>query len=571
MGCKLTGTPQQPTCKGYELMADLDFDTDGDGDVDSSDTGSYPNWTPIGTTTKPFASKFEGSLTNGVMPKISNLTISGELTEVGLFGATGSNAHIENVGLVDVNVNTTTSARNAKISALVGNNSGRVTACYVTGKISAGAGAYPDAGGLVGYNGGTITAAFSRATVYMSSSSEVYVGGLVGYNGGTITATYSAGAVKGKGGSGVVGGLVGYNVGTINASYSIAPVTSVDVDPTNIRTSKPTVLGLSYNESGFSTVTASYWDSVASGVPDDADRLMPEGWATNSLMFYIPSSDWDDLTIDTDGANNDDPWNFGGWASERYPLLTYGGHTTDLSGNQQLARIRVGGVQGKYEGNELALYPHEGMIIRSDGVVGYPLQATTGIWIWERSIDGIDWTTLSPLPGKDGGALRGIGGNSSNTHLFILRPEHVGKYIRAKILLTTGDYLISRAIGKIRATPAYPLTKLSPIPVSPLGFASGNPPLVERAITVTSVATGGTLPVVLWYSCDSNSANPPGTGCEMVGSRSSYTPDSADLGHYLYAHIYYGFYTGTGWYHANTGFTQKPVAGHRASQWRTTE
>ena len=572
MGCKLTGTPQQPTCDGYELMQDLDFDTDGDGDVDSSDT--YPNWTPIGTAANKFDAVFEGSLTNGVMPKISNLTItSSSSTEVGLFGATSSDAHIEDIGLVDVNVSLTASALGARIGALAGSNAGKVVACYSTGKVSADAGAYPYAGGLVAFNTGTIAAAFSRATVNMSSTSEIYVGGLTGYNNGTITATYSAGAVKGKGNiNSRVGGLVGQNDETITASYSIAPVTAA----TGIINAGGGLVGYNDRTNG-GAITASYWDYIASGVPDDADRLMPEGLPTTSLMFsaLAPSisiySDWDDLTIDTDGANNDDPWNFGGWASERYPLLTYGGHTTDLSGNQQLARIRVGGDQGKYEENELALYPHEGMIIRSDGVVGYPLQATTGVWIWESSIDGIDWTTLSPLPGKDGGALRGIGGNSSNTHLFILRPEHVGKYIRAKILLTTGDYLISRAIGKIRAAPARPLTDSFPIPVSPLGFASGNPPLVERAITVASAVRSavGIPSVVLWYRCDSNSANPPGTGCDMVGSRSSYTPDSADLGHYLYAHIYYR--DASAWYRENTGFTQKPVAGHRTSQWRTTE
>ena len=512
------------------------------------------------------------------MPKISNLTISGELTEVGLFGATGSNAHIENVGLVDLNVNTTTSARNAKISALVGNNAGKIIACYSTGAITATAGAYPDAGGLVGYNGGTIAAAFSRATVYMSSSSEVYVGGLVGYNGGTITATYSAGAVKGKGGSGVVGGLVGYNVGTINASYSLAPVTSVDVDPTNIRTSKPSVQGLSYNENGFSTVTVSYWDYIASGVPDDADRLMPEGKDTNILAYFTASdgiyTGWNTLTIDTDGTNNDAPWEFAG-LSVRYPKLTYGGHTTDQSGNQRLASIKIGGDQGRYGRDGLSLHPQEGMIIRSGGAAGHPLQGTTtGVWIWESSLNGIDWTTLSPLPGKDGGALRGMGGNSSNTHFFIPRSEHIGKYIRARILLTSGDYLVSRSIGKIKSATNAPS----------LGFASGhNSPLVESAITLASVAS---LPrnwgldavtestVVLWYRCDTNNANPPGTGCELVGSRSSYTPDSADLGHYLYAHVYYrtiGTQANDLWARADTGFTQKPVAGHRASQWRTTD
>ena len=569
MGCKLTGTPQQPTCKGYELMQDLDFDTDGDGDVDASDTNSYANWAPIGTTTKPFDSKFEGSLTNGVMPKISNLTISGELTEVGLFGATGSNARIENVGLVDVNVNTTTSARNAKISALVGNNAGKIIACYSTGAITATAGAYPDAGGLVGYNGGTIAAAFSRATVYTSSSSEVYVGGLVGYNGGTITATYSAGAVKGKGGSGVVGGLVGYNVGTINASYSIAPVTSVDVDPTNIRTSKPTVLGLSYNESGFSTVTASYWDYIASGVPDDADDVAPEGWHTAGLanQMNVSPTGWFTLTIDKDDPNDDTAWEFSGGSSTWYPRLTYGGHTIDQAGNQQLATLDAIWWYEKHP----VLLSGEGMIFRAGrvrgvrGLAGNPVQATTGVWIWESSVDGIDWTTLSPLTGKDGGALRAIGGNSSNTHLFIPRPEHVGKYIRAKIRQSgSSDYLVSGAI-KIKAA----TTATTPA----LRFASGNPPLVGRAIAI-AIPSSLYGAVALWYSCDSNTANPPGTGCELVGSRSSYTPGGSDYGRYLYAHIYHAIYHANGntWFRANTGFTQRVGVGtQRTSQWRTTE
>ena len=570
MGCKPTDhdddttTAQQPTCDGYELMTDLDFDTDGDGDVDSSDT--YPNWTPIGTAANKFDSTFKGRHQSRVMPKISNLTItSSSSTEVGLFGATSSDAHIEDIGLVDVNVSVTASALGAKIGALVGSNAGKVIACYSTGKISADAGAYPYAGGLVAFNTGTIAAAFSRATVNMSSTSEIYVGGLTGYNNGTITATYSAGAVKGKGNiNSRVGGLVGQNDETITASYSIAPVTAA-------ATGIPGNTGgglVGYNDrTKGGAITASYWDYIASGVPDDADDVAPEGWHTADFVneMNVSPPGWATLTIDTDDPNDDTAWEFSSDSSNWwYPRLTYGGHTVDRAGNQQLATLEAANAANWWSVKERISLPGEGMIFRAGGVrglAGNPVQATTGVWMWESSVDGIDWTTLSPLPGKDGGALRAIGGNSSNTHLFIPRSEHVGKYIRAKIRQSgSSDYLVSGAI-KIKAA----TTATTPA----LRFASGNPPLVGRAIAI-AIPSSLYGAVALWYSCDANTANPPGTGCELVGSRSSYTPGGSDYGRYLYAHIYHA--NGNTWSRANTGFTQSvSVGAHRTSQWRTTE
>ena len=341
MGCKLTdhdsnaATPQQATCTGYELMMDLNFDTDGDGDVDASDTNSYPNWTPIGAAASPFNATFKGSLSDGVMPKISNLTISGASTEAGLFGATGSNAHIESVGLADANVSITTTAA-ARIGALAGSNSGKVIACYSTGAITASAGAASYAGGLIGHQAtnAATAASFSRATVSMSIDPAVtdatrmyiYAGGLMGHNSGTITAAYAAGAVKGKGGgSSFIGGLVGDNNGTITASYSIAPVTAAAgsvITPGGL---------VGYNDRTNGTITASYWDYIASGIDDDSDTVAPEGKSTHALKTPTSAAgiyaDWDDLTIDSDGANNDDPWEFSSATTRRYPLLAYGGHT----------------------------------------------------------------------------------------------------------------------------------------------------------------------------------------------------------------------------------------------------
>ena len=563
MGCQLTdhdsdaATPQQATCTGYELMMDLDFDTDRDGDVDSSDT--YPNWTPIGTDVNPFNATFKGNIIDGVMPKISNLTVNSTSGRVGLFGETGANAHIESVGIANAKVSVTSSSQ-VDIGALAGSNGGKVIACYSTGAITATAGTGSYAGGLIGYQTTTAStaASFSRATVSMSIDPAVtdaarmyiYAGGLMGHNSGTITAAYAAGAVKGKGGSSsYVGGLVGDNNGTITASYSIAPVTAAagsTITPGGL---------VGYNDRTNGAITASYWDYISSGIDDDSDTAMPEGKSTYDLLTPTSAtgiySDWDDLTIDADGANNDDPWGFSHTAL--HPQLTYGGHATtrDLSGNQRLASIEIASQHGGH-----AVRPREGMTFGASGAGGYPpLGLRDGVWIWESSPDGINWTILSPLPGKHGATLRGIGGNFGGTHFFIPMPEHVGKYIRTRILLTTGDYLTSRPIGKIKA--ADTATALS---FTTVLFG----PRVEWEITIASLPSGA---VGLWYRCDANDASPPTTGCELVGSRASYTPETVDVDHYLYAYIYYKNAAGA-WLRSDVGFTQNKVGGFRGSQWR---
>ena len=574
MGCKPTDhdddttTAKQPTCDGYELIADLDFDTDGDGDVDSSDTGSYPNWTPIGTAANKFDAVFEGSLTNGVMPKISNLTISGSSStaEVGLFGATGSNAHIENVGLVDVNVDVTASALNSKIGALVGNNEGKVIACYSTGKISAGAGAYPYAGGLVASNIGTISAAFSRATVYMASGSEIYVGGLAGYNGGTITATYSAGAVKGKGNSNsFVGGLVGYNDETITASYSIAPVTSV---ATTANARPPSVLGLAYNSldpTNRGTITASYWDYITSGIDDDADRLMPEGKTTYDLMAPTSASgiyaDWDDLTVDS--TSDVDPWDFSG--NRQHPLLTYGGHTTDLSGNQLFMNVGIDIDSYINKSSANHIHPREGMTLRAYG----PAFAgrTLGPPLWQSSTDGITWsnTPVASICSVQHGVICGPAYRAAHsTYAFVPRPEHEGKYIRARVQLKTGGYAYTRVIGNIRAASTTDAIALS--------FTYHNPPRIGTGVvgveSLPSSAVWRSRPDSaegLWQRCDTNGSSP--SGCEYVGSFRTYLPGAADLGHYLRAHIYYMSAAGV-WTRSTTPFTQPVVDGIQRYPWR---
>ena len=587
MGCKLTdhdsdaSTPQQATCSGYELMMDLDFDADGDGTVEATEL--YSNWTPIGTTASPFTATFKSN-SNGATPKIatiSNLTISSisglASTDVGLFGATSAAARIEGVGLVDVNVSIPTSSNDTKIGALVGNNAGKVIACYSTGAIDATAGFGSYAGGLVGYNTGTIDASFSRVTVDLEmeagaigGSTNIYAGGLAGHNEGTLTATYAAGAVKGKGGSdSYVGGLVGYNTladdapsgtKTIIASYSIAPVTSVAY-ATTANPPKPTVGGLTGccdDSTTTATITASYWDFMSSGIDAASPTTMPQGKSTRDLTSTTSTSpdtsiyaDWDDLTID--GAVDPAPWVFDN--TRFHPLLTYGGHTTAISGNQLFVNS---GIENIYGGD--TIHPREGMTLYSNmWAYGNAFRGLRGGgWDWLTSADGITWEHAQRPRGAWG------------TFRTILKSGQVGKYVRVKVALTTGGHAYTRVIGKVK--PA------STIDTVALSFASGhNPPRVGTAITFAALPNApSNAPVVgLWYRCDTVNDMPPGPesvnaedpGCVLVGSLASYTPGSADINHYIRAYIYYKD-TGV-WERASPGVTpQKVQEVQRPNPWR---
>ena len=190
-----TATPDQATCTGYELRANLNFDTDGDNTADAP----YANWTPIPAYNSAF---------NGNGRTISNLNISGSgAGNAGLFAQLNGSGRIYAVGLLNPSV------RNG-------------------GSVNGGTGA------LVGRNaGGSIYAVYARGGAVNSTQNDARTGGLVGWNrdSGTITASYATVAVSGGSGQYArLGGLVGLNLasppsnlGTINDSYAAGSVSGV--------------------------------------------------------------------------------------------------------------------------------------------------------------------------------------------------------------------------------------------------------------------------------------------------------------------------------------------------------
>ena len=202
MGCKLTdhdndgNTPQQETCTGYELRADIDLDTDGDNDgtytgdeaTPTADTGdAYYNsgsgWEPIGTPTASFSATFNG---NG--HTISNLFINRASTDnVGLFGHIGTPSNnytrIEAVGISNALV-----IGDGKTGILVGESEKPVTASWTTGAVRGGT----QVGGLIGLSESDVTASYSLASVTAANRG----GGLIGeQDGGAVTATHAGGGV----------------------------------------------------------------------------------------------------------------------------------------------------------------------------------------------------------------------------------------------------------------------------------------------------------------------------------------------------------------------------------------
>ena len=372
-----------PTCKGYEITANLDFDTDGDGDVDSGDTywNSGAGWTPIGDAATGYTGEFEG---NGATYTISNLFINSTTSSgsayAGLFGVIGSGGEVKNVKLEDVDVTaavtSTTSTHEVYAGALAGKNSGTVSGSSSLGEVamtrsggtSAGKGY---AGGLVGWNDGTVVSSYSRAEVTATSddANEAHAGGLAALNdtGDTIAASFATGSVTATTtdtgtltNTAHAGGLVGHNKGTITASYAhgagtvkgnkvarggfaatnASGATITASFSTGSHSGSGTGTGATTASGGLvathtgSTVTNSYWDTTTSGITATGAGT---GKTTSELQTPTTRtgiySAWN-VDADPTQTGTQDPWDFG--TNKQYPAIKHG-----LTAADQRAAVTV--------------------------------------------------------------------------------------------------------------------------------------------------------------------------------------------------------------------------------------
>ncbi len=305
---------------------------------------------------------------------INDLTINMNLTSgasnAGLFGYT-LGANIRNIGLLNVNISSSSSGASSFAGGLVGNNNrgssisnsystgnisssssfssaagglvglhnaDSITNCYSTGNISS-SGTFSFAGGLVGSNSATITNCYSTGNVssYASGSGSFLsnAGGLVGlHNADSITNSYSTGNVSSSDAN--AGGLVGvHNAGSITNSYydqdtSIlfqagAEVTQMNEMAVGSNTGTLTCVG-GFASSSFTTNT-----SIDTGTCDDASPTIFFNWQTpfdvdNADMDDNPTTGTDESSVRYDSNNDgsvnnmdDFVWNFG--SNTEYPFI----------------------------------------------------------------------------------------------------------------------------------------------------------------------------------------------------------------------------------------------------------
>ena len=292
------------TCVGYELTADIDLNT-------------YTNWDPIGDSTNPYTGDFKG---NGFT--VSNMTITGAATRVGLFATISSAARIESVGVINASVTSTNATGYA--GALVGDSAGVIVACWSTGSVTA----TNYVGGLVGSSSNSITSSYSHASVTGTAAQAAHVGGLLGASSSsTVRNSYSIGLVTRTGTSINVGGLIG--------------------------------------SGGAHDAPGSYWNTTTSMWTTSAGSMTAVGRTTTQLQspvgYGASSSDtYYGWNIDLDNADGDsdrttgvdDPWYFG--TTLQYPILKYGKNDYDLDNDRLIditTHAQLNAVRWDVDGN----------------------------------------------------------------------------------------------------------------------------------------------------------------------------------------------------------------------------
>jgi len=166
-------------------------------------------WRPIGDSSKSFQGVFDGGAY-----VVRGVYIDTDASYQGLFGSIGNGGTVRRLRVAESYIK----SRGKYVGGLAGKDSGVISDCYATGKIS-GSGTY--VGGLVGMHKGIITNSYATGDV----SGYSYVGGLIGVGvGDTIKGCYATGSVYGF--SKFTGGLVGLDSGyLIMNSYAAGNVT----------------------------------------------------------------------------------------------------------------------------------------------------------------------------------------------------------------------------------------------------------------------------------------------------------------------------------------------------------
>jgi filamentous hemagglutinin family protein len=282
----LQGLDSSLSTSNFVLANNIDASETEFWDFDGE--GTYFGFDPIA----PLGGMFDGQ---GYA--VDGLTVNRSGSSGGLFSGVGSAGTVTNLSVTNASI------RSLSGGIIAGFNDGMISNTRVTGSVIAGGDS--GAGGLVAFNFGTIQDSISEAmvdasfvpfegfgfdvgglvglnsgsgviqrshatgNVVASDSSDggptMSVGGFVGDNGGTIENAYSLGnaAASTDMGSADVGGFVGYNDGDITYAFS----TGV---PSFTGSGSSAVGGFAGTDISVATISASFWDTVSSGLATSA-------------------------------------------------------------------------------------------------------------------------------------------------------------------------------------------------------------------------------------------------------------------------------------------------------------
>jgi len=451
MGCELTdhdgnsGTPDQATCTGYELIADLTFDENGDGQVTETGDPTYWNsnagWLPLGAYTGHF--KGNGNT-------IDLLTIGRTGTnDVGLFSSIGSSSRIETVGITNATV-----TGSIYTGILAGTNNGSVVASYTTGSVSG----TTRVGGIIGYQGlnaASIHTSYSTASV----SGTQHVGGALGQKFGSMTNSYATGLVRRLSGSASeIGGLIGSSSqGDTTASY--------------------------YDSSSSGCVTGG-----SNGCTGSAGGVGKTARELQTVTDYTTGSIYADWNVNLDGVSgNDDPWDFGN--NMQYPMLKYAGMSTDPQGGQAM------GIPDGW--NEPVVGERVGVCLTPDD---FPNRARVSGetyyvgWVWESSTNGVVWTAIGGSPPAYA---------SPPTYEYTPTTADEGRYLRAKMELSDGSVAYTRTLGgRVSAT-----SSATAGAALPFRYGHAAPRVGTQIAATDPLPSGATGERVGWQRCDSSRSN----------------------------------------------------------------
>ncbi len=281
------------------------------------DSMAITEWTPIGTSSKPYTGSFKGGGFNiaGIYTSV-NATEDGK--NIGFFGYVGSGAQIDNVLIMDglicgvenvggiagyvmgAQVSNCVSNSEVRGDKAVGGVAGNILAgakiigCGMIGSINAtnttGDQSFvQNIGGVVGYNNRSeVKKSFSYSDI--NAAVARYVGGVVGNNvGGTIQNCYSTSTITGNTNC---GGIVGYyNQGSASKCYTAGKVTASSLS--GIAFGQITGTGISecFYDSAYLTIS-----NTISGATAKTTEEMSGTRAINALGLY--TSEWRFLNDD---------------------------------------------------------------------------------------------------------------------------------------------------------------------------------------------------------------------------------------------------------------------------------